>query len=104
VYALDDRLQQLQSQNLAIYNDRNQTVADQRKAMERLNVIHETRVLVGVPLNAQNGNDPRLKQIILNNPVGTPFGIRYTTEGGGNQGVYQVTEEMKNRFAPPGAL
>jgi hypothetical protein len=97
-------LQQLQSQNLAIYNDRNQTVAEQRKAMERLNVIHQTRVLVGVPLNAQNGTDPRLKQIILNNPVGTPFEIRYTTEEGGNQGVYSISQEMKDRFAPPGAL
>jgi hypothetical protein len=104
MYALDDRLQQLQSQNLAIYNDRNQTVAEQRKAMERLNVIHQTRVLVGVPVNAPNGTDPRIKQMVLNNPVGTPFGIRYTTEEGGPQGVYLITQEMKDRYAPPGAL
>lgn len=97
LFALDDRLQQLQESALATRNMQGIPLNQKTIATDKLQTLHELRTLVGVPLHVSSVSDPRLIDIALRYPVGTQFVI--TTGPNGNSLTQVVTAEAKAEAA-----
>ena len=98
LFAMDNALQSFQLAALARYNNQELNAADQVNAANKLADIHEIRALIGVPLHVNGTSDPRLRGIVLNNPVGTPL---YVID---NRGMLPsvVSQELKNLYTQEG--
>jgi len=95
LFAMDNALQSFQLAALARYNNQEMNAADQVAASGKLADIHEIRALIGVPLHVNGSSDPRLRGIVLNNPVGTPL---YMIDSSGTVPSV-VSQELKNLYS-----
>jgi len=94
LFAMDNVLQNYQMGALSTYRNTEFPAEDRRNAVTKLSDIHEIRALIGVPLHVNGTTDPRLKDIILGNPIDTPF---YVIDSAGTR-PFQITQELKDLY------